>query len=232
MSPSLIRRTLGSLRIPPVVAALMAVTAVVSIVASVAARNGAPGLVSGGLLVTPAVWHGQIWRLATWVLYELDALSLLFACLTLYWFGGDLARAWGARRFLAVYLGLAVAAATVTCLVALIWPAVAQIPQVGSWPVQTGLIVAWGLLHPQRELRLYFVVRVTGRQLVWVTLAGTVLFSLFNGLARYVPHFAAQLLMMAWLGPARRGLARWRRARHAPARSWTFERWLERDRRR
>src|SRR4051812_19345611 len=123
----------SAIRMPRVIAALIIVTAVVSIAAALGARNGAPGLTMAGLLVVPAVWHGQLWRLVTWVLYETDALPLVFACLTLYWVGSDLARSWGARRFLLFYFGVAVAAAALTTLLGLVWPAVAAIPQGGSW---------------------------------------------------------------------------------------------------
>jgi membrane associated rhomboid family serine protease len=227
-----IRHPFSSVQIPRVIKALIAVTALISIVSAIAARHGETGPIDYGLMLPWAVWHGQVWRLASWVLYELAPLNLVFACLTLFWFGRDLVGAWGERRFLAVYFGLAIAAAAVTCLVGLAWPAVAQIPHGGSWPVQTGLIVAWGVLHPERQLLLYFVVRVTGRQLVWITFLGTVLFALFAGLAPFVPHFAAELLMLAWLGPVRRLLIRRRKARQEAARAWTFESWLDRERRR
>jgi membrane associated rhomboid family serine protease len=218
----------AGIRMPAAVAALIAVTAVVSIAAAIGARNGAPGLFSAGLLVVPAVWHGQVWRLVTWVLYEMDPINLLFACLTLYWVGGDLVRTWGTRRFLLVYFLLAGVAAGVTCLVGLAWPVVAMIPQSGSWPVLDGLVVAWGLTHAGREIRLYGVVRLTGRQLVWITLGGTVLFALFRGLAGYVPHFAAELLALAWLG---RALRRPGPRGGRPAEAWSFDAWLAKNRR-
>jgi membrane associated rhomboid family serine protease len=226
------RNPFGSIRMPRVVAALIAATAVVSIAAAIGARNGAPGLVSAGLLVVPAVWQGELWRLLTWVFYELDVLPLVFACLTLFWFGSDLARAWGPRRFLGAFFGIAAGAGVVTCLVGrFLWPEVALIPQSGSWPVLDALMVAWGLIHSQRELRLYGVVRLTGRQLVWITLLGTVLYGLFRGLALYVPHLAAELLVLAWLGPVQRMLASRRQRRNA-GQAWSFDTWLAGNRRR
>jgi membrane associated rhomboid family serine protease len=231
MPASQLPRPFSSLRMPAVVAALIAVTALVSIAAVVGARNGVPGLVGMGLLVVPAVWQGQVWRIVTWVFYELDVLPLVFACLMLYWFASDLARTWGTRRFLFIYLGIAAGAAMLTCLVGVVWPAVAFVPQGGSWPVLDALVIAWGMLHPARELRLYGVVRVTGRQLVWITLAGTVLYALFRGLPAFVPHLAAELLMLAWLGPVRRMLAGRRAQRLAGAKAWSFDDWLSRNRR-
>jgi hypothetical protein len=109
--------------------------------------------------------------------------------------------------------------------------AVAVVPQGGSWPVIDALVVAWGLLYPARELRLYGVVRMTGRQIVWITLAGTVLYALFRGLPAFVPHLSAELLMLAWLGPVHRMLAGRRPQRAAGDKAWSFDDWLSRNRR-
>jgi membrane associated rhomboid family serine protease len=217
----------SAIRMPRVIAALIIVTAVVSIAAALGARNGAPGLTMAGLLVVPAVWHGQLWRLVTWVLYETDALPLVFACLTLYWVGSDLARSWGARRFLLFYFGVAVAAAALTTLLGLVWPAVAAIPQGGSWPVLDALVVAWGLQYGHREIRLYGVARLTGRQLVWLTIGVTVLYALFRGLPAYVPHLSAELLVLGWMR-AWTGRRRPTSRRDEP---WSFDAWLARNRR-
>jgi membrane associated rhomboid family serine protease len=214
------------LRIPPVVAALIAVTAVVSIAAALGSRNGAPGLATGGLLWVPAVWHGEVWRLVTWVLFETDPLALLFACLTLYWVGSDLARMWGPRRFVGFYFGVAAVAGALTALLGLVWSPVAAIPQGGSWAVLDALVIAWGLRYADREIRLWGVVRLTGRQIVWLTIGVTVLYALFRGLAAYVPNFFAELMVLGWMGP-------WLRRRATPRRHepWSFETWLARNRR-
>jgi membrane associated rhomboid family serine protease len=223
-------RPFASLRIPPALGALILATALVSIAGAVAARNGAPGLVDHGILFVPAVWHGELWRLLTWVLYELEPIGLVFACLTLYWVGGDLARRWGSRRLVLVYFGLAAGAGVITCLIGrLLWPAVAALPRAGSWPVLDGLIIAWGMLHPGRAIRLWGLVQLTGRQIVWVTVAGTVLYALFAGLAAFIPHFAAELIVLAWLGARRRLRPGAGPARRAKA--WSFDDWLARNNR-
>jgi membrane associated rhomboid family serine protease len=218
-------------RIPVAIAGLIAATALVSILAAVMARNGMPALWVHGLLVVPEVWRGQLWRLVTWVLYEQGPIALLFACLMLFWFGRDLLGRWGTRRFLARYFGLAAGAAAVTVLAGLASSSVAGVVQGGSWPVMCGLIVAWGLEMPQRPLRLFGVVPLVGRHLVWLTVGGTVLFALFGGVAPYVPHFAAEALVFLALGPLRRARVRVDRERKARAAAWSFDEWLDRDRR-
>src|SRR6266571_1626741 len=120
------RSSLGDLftfggRVPAAVGGL--ITAVV-----VASLFGAIGrglaLVENAALVPALVWQGQLWRLVTWVFFERNPFSLLFAALTLYWFGKDLCYAWGPRRFLATFFVVAIGAAAITCLVGRAWAAV------------------------------------------------------------------------------------------------------------
>jgi membrane associated rhomboid family serine protease len=220
---------IGRLRIPFVIASLLVALTVVSIAAAVTARNGAPALLNGAILTVPGVWRGQVWRLVTYPLLTLEPLTLIVSCLMLYWFGGDLAGRWGARRFLGVYFGLAAAAGLITCLIGLVWREVAVWPHAGSSPVINGLIVVWGLLHRGREIRLYGLFRLTGRTLVWITFGGTVLYALFDGFAPFVPHFAAELLALAWLMlPRRRRGA----PRASAAEAWSFQDWYDRQKKR
>ena len=96
-------------------------------------------------------------------------------------------------------------------------------------------IIAWGMLFPAREIRLYGVLRLTGRHLVWLTL-GLPAFALFSGLAAFVPHFATELLTLGWLGAGRQLRVGWQRRRkstlEARARAFDLKDWIEKDRRR
>ena len=162
-------------------------------------RNGLGGLLEAGALVPQAVAYGQVWRLVTWPLFELDPLGLIFGALGLFWFGSELVRIWGPGRFLLAYFGLAAATGLVTCLVALAVPALRTSLFLGMWPVVTALIIAWATYFPSRDVFVYFVLPLRGQNLIYATLAGTLLFALLGGFARFVPHFAAQILMLAAL---------------------------------
>lgn len=182
----------GTLRAP--VALLIGATLAFSILGA-----QVPGVLDAGVLFPGAVLAGQAWRLVTWVLFELNALGLIFACLALFWFGNELVRAWGPGRFLAAYFGLAFASGLVTCLAAAVWPALSRLVFLGPWAVVTALIVAWAILFPTRSIYMYFVLPLSGRNLVYATLAGTLLFALLGGGLSLFPHFAAQLLVLATL---------------------------------
>ncbi len=178
------------------------------------------GVAAAGALVPALVFVGQIWRLVSWVFFEQDPLGLIFAGLAIYWFGNDLVRIWGPLRFLATYLGLAAAAAAVTCGVALIWPPLYRHGFLGAWPVVSALIIAWACAFPTRNILVYFVVPLSGRNLIYATLGGTLLFALLGGIGGFVPHFAAQLLSLALMrGSGLRGL--WARVKFELAyRGW------------
>ncbi|HET9595333.1 MAG TPA: rhomboid family intramembrane serine protease [Anaeromyxobacteraceae bacterium] len=182
-------------RVPPAVGALITAIVLASLVGALGQRYD---FVRAAALVPELVWQGQVWRLFTWVFFETDPLSLLFGGVTLYFFGRDLCWAWGPRRFIATFFGIAVTAAGVTCLAALGWPALRLGGWTGSWPVLLALTVAWAMLFPERQILLMFALPVSGRALLWITVGGTVLYAVFGRVYAYVPHFAAQLLMMAY----------------------------------
>jgi membrane associated rhomboid family serine protease len=195
-------------RMPAAVGGLIAATVGLSLVAVVGDRNGLP-LLRLAVLEPRAVWSGEVWRLFTWVLVETEPLNLLFGGLVLFWFGRDLVEAWGARRFLATYFGIGAIAGALTCVGTLAWPVLRSFVFTGFWAVLDALIVAWAILHPFRQILLFFAVPVSGRALLWITVGGTVLFALFNGVAAFVPHLLAE--GVAWIWMSRGGPGKWLR---------------------
>jgi membrane associated rhomboid family serine protease len=205
-------------RLPAPIALLIGTTLVASIVG---AQSRA--VLSAGVLIPEGVFVGQVWRLVTWVLFEQDPLSLIFASLGLFWFGGELVRLCGPGRFLLAYFGLAAAAALATCLLAFAWPGLRPLGFLGPWPVVSALIIAWAIYFPSRDIFVYFVLPLRGRNLVYATLGGTLLFALLGGFARFIPHFAAQLILLASLrGTPLDGL--WARLKYELA----YRRWRRR----
>jgi membrane associated rhomboid family serine protease len=203
----------GNVRVPAVIGALIAITLVTSLVGAIGERNGLP-LVRLGILSPERVLHGEVWRLVTWVFFELHPYSLIFACLMLYWFGRDLAHKWGPARFLAVYFGFAAGVALATCLIGrFFWEEAYLSAYAGSWPMQEALIIAWALAFPDRQINLYFVLPVGGRALIWITIGGTVLFALYHGFASFLPHFIAEGVMLGYMGQLRRWWLKWRLSR-------------------
>jgi membrane associated rhomboid family serine protease len=206
--------TLGG-RVPPAVGGHIAATVLTSLLAVVGSRNGLP-LLSLLAFSPEAVLRGEVWRLATWVLLETDPLNLLFGALVLFWFGRDLSEAWGERRFLAAYVGVAAVSAAVTTLLSLAWPGLRAGFWTGLWPAADALVVAWALLFPFRQILLFFALPVSGKALLWITVGGTVLYALFAGVVAFVPHLLAEGAM--YLHASGLGPGRWLRRLRGPRR--------------
>lgn len=194
---------------------IIALTAATSLVAAFTGRHVLPVFELGAL--EPArVLSGEVWRLLSWVLLEPRPLSLVFACLLLYWFGGDLAELWGSRRLVRLYFGVALATAIGTCLVALLDADVLGQAYVGTMPLVEALTVAWGLSFPHRTVRIYFVLPIRGYVIAWGTVALTVILAIYSGWQHEMPSLLAEGTMLAWVfGADRRLLVWWRKRREA-----------------
>ena len=205
-------------RFPAAVVAILLLTLLATLVGVVGLRNGLPLLAYVGL-VPAAVWQGQVWRLVTWVFFVpgLSPISLLFLAMMLLLFGRDLCDSWGSRRFTAVYLGIAAVSGLVTCLIAFAARGLMLANYMDAWPVIDALVVAWALLFPTRQILFSFVIPVSGKALIWITVALTVFFALLTGIGGFVPHLVALAAMYAymratpllrrrWLGARLRGL--------------------------
>ena len=203
----------------PWVKRLMVATAVLSIVGALSrAWMGAntPTL----FLFQPAALWGQgvalpgifaLWQPLTYPFFLTDPLSLLFSLAAFGWFAGAMEARWGGRRFL-VFWGLTSALpALLVVPLALAWPALAQTFTAGPWPFLEGLIIAWGLTFPKREIRLAFVLPVQGQMMVWLGVGIIALQIIFAGtfapfmVAIFAMAIAALVVTGAWR-PRRLGL--------------------------
>lgn len=171
--------------------------AVATLVFSIAGVS-LPTLLRALVLFPAEVYAGQVWRLATWSLFALEPISLIFGCVAIAWMGRDLCYAWGERRFLAMYFGLSVSTGVLICLLALAWLPM-RMPIAAAWAVIDGLIVAWALTFPDRRLLVMFVVPLAGWNLIWGTLAITTVFGLMDRVSSVVPHFIAIALTLAYM---------------------------------
>jgi membrane associated rhomboid family serine protease len=157
------------------------------------------------------VLDGEIWRLVTWTFPSRNPIGVLFAGMMLFWFGRDLAHAWGPRRFLATWFGFGAAAGLAAVLLAWSFPRLDAVWS-GPWAVLTALLVAWGTLFPERQMLVWFALPMSGRGLVWLTIGGTLFFAAFDGLGAYLPELCGEALMLLWLrGLSPRGA--WQRFR-------------------
>lgn len=183
--------------LPNTVLGLVIAIAATTILSALTMHAGAP--LAGVLDLRPElVYAGQLWRLVSWTFLELNPIGLIFACLLLAWLGRDLSASWGYWRFVGVYLGFAAAVGAMTCLIALAWPAMRAVPYATAWAMCDAILIAWATQFPTRQILLYFVLPIGGRNLVVLTIGTTALFALFSHPIYYVPHFIAIAFMLVF----------------------------------
>jgi membrane associated rhomboid family serine protease len=131
----------------------------------------APEAMTGlfGLVPRLVVEQLQVWRVVTYLFIH-DAsgfMHILFNMLALWMFGVELEQRWGTRAFLRYYAvtGVGSGLATVAFallpfrLSALTW----AVPTVGASGAIYGLLLAWALLFPHRQILFMFIFPLPAR---------------------------------------------------------------------
>jgi len=124
------------------------------------------------LTLHPALSGFWPWQLVTFPFVNGDVLSWLFNMMMIYYFGTELEGIWGERRFIQFVLASVLVAGAVYLLLSLLPPllgwAMPTSVMFDSSCISMGLLVAVGILFPQRPIRVYFVLEVTQRVAAWV----------------------------------------------------------------
>jgi hypothetical protein len=131
------------------------------------------------LRLTPMVWRGWLWQLATypWIGFGQPSIWILLELLILYWFANDVFRALGRRRFWNLFLwatlGAALAAAAMDVLLTL-----AGVGAASSFVLMQGqrmlilvAIAAFATLRAEATILLFFVLPVKARWFLWIEIA-------------------------------------------------------------
>jgi membrane associated rhomboid family serine protease len=95
----------------------------------------------------------QLWQLVTYSFLHANLAHIFFNMFGLYMFGSDIERLFGSRFFAAYYFA-SVLAAAVCHLVVTAWMGAAPYPTVGASGGVFGVLLAYGLYFPNRQLML------------------------------------------------------------------------------
>jgi membrane associated rhomboid family serine protease len=113
-------------------------------------------------LIPALVERGEIWRLFTYQFLHGGALHLALNMFALWMFGSELAPRWGSRFFLRYYFVCAIGGAIAFTLVRLgTW-----VPSVGASGAIYGILMAYAMWFPNRQVYLYFVLPIRVRYLI------------------------------------------------------------------
>lgn len=159
------------------------------------------------LIPAQAILSLKFWQLATYMfLHSLGTFwHILLNMLTLYMFGADLERQWGTERFLKYYFLCGIGAGICVVIANFLFgnPNSATI---GASGAIYGLLLAFGVLYPDRQLLFSFLFPIPAKY--FVTILGAIAFlSTFGaggGGVSHVAHLGGMLFGYAYLKAPRK----------------------------
>jgi len=137
------------------------------------------GLLFNHYLGLMPLGHGfYLWQLITYQFMHANFTHLLYNMFGLWMFGMEVEHVWGSRRFLGFYLVCGVAAGISQLILApLLEPASvisvsgAGIPTVGASGAVYAVLVAFGMMFPDRYIYLYFLLPVKAKYFIFGLIA-------------------------------------------------------------
>lgn len=180
-------------------------------------------------LVPSLVLRGWVWQVVTYLFVHANFLHLFFNMIVLWFIGTELERYWGSAYFIRYYLVTGVGAGLIT----IITQPSSKIPTIGASGAIFGLIMGFALAFPDREIWLYFVIRMKARHLAAILGFIEVLFVLTNpgGRVARFAHLGGLLVGYIYLKHEKLLLPLRRRLNHLKAgiRRRSLERRLEKQ---
>jgi membrane associated rhomboid family serine protease len=167
----------------------------------------APALVVSLFGLTPSAVLGQaqVWQLVTYLFVHSPSsiLHILFNMLAVWMFGVELERRWGTPFFAKFYFVCGVGAGVCTMVAAFLpFDATARLyftTTIGASGAVYGLLMAWALIFPHREILFMFIFPLKAR--IFVLLVGAIaFFSAMNssgGPVASIAHLGG--LLAGWL---------------------------------
>jgi membrane associated rhomboid family serine protease len=126
--------------------------------------GGDQGLLMQYLALWPFGPNFYPWQLVTYLFMHGGFTHIFFNMLALWMFGMELENTWGSRRFAIYYLACGLGAAIANLFVSpLIGPGG---PTVGASGAVFGILVAFGMLFPDRPIYIYFLLPVRAKYFV------------------------------------------------------------------
>lgn len=127
------------------------------------------------------------WQLVTYMFIHGGFWHLFFNMLALWMFGMELENTWGSRKFIIYYLMCGIGGGITNLLVA---PLVGQAaPTIGASGAVFGVLIAFGMLFPDRPIYLYFLLPIKAKYFIAVYI-GLELFYGVTGTTDGIAHFA------------------------------------------
>ena len=152
----------GILGFPPIISQLVLINLVVYLL------HPFIGNAPNGFALIPhqILTKGMIWELVTYMFLHGGLMHVLFNMFGLVIFGSELERRWGSRDFLKYYMFTGVGAGIILVLTSYMFNGNPMVPVIGASGAIFGILIAYGMNFPHRQILLWFVIPVSARTFV------------------------------------------------------------------
>ena len=173
-----------------------------------------------GLRTDLVIHRFYIWQLVTYLFLHGGWFHIIFNMFALWMFGSDLESKWGGKKFLFYYFLTGVGAGILDVTLNTLFRPEMPSATIGCSGAVYGLLLAYGMLFPERLIYLYMIIPIKAKW--FVVIMGAIEFvSSFGGPGSGVSHFAhlggmlfGYIYLRGWSLPYRWQLQyhEWRRA--------------------
>ena len=155
--------------------------------------NGAITYFPGYLpLSLEGIEHGYLWQLVTYQFMHAGFWHIFLNSWVIYFFGREMEEVLGGKKFLALMFSSGIVGGIFQVLVAWVWPQYFGGPVVGASACGFGLIAAFAMMFPERQLTLLllFVIPVTLRARTLLIGSAVIALAGFSFPKVIMPHVA------------------------------------------
>jgi len=138
------------------------------------------------------------WQLITYLFMHGGLWHLLMNMFALWMFGMELENIWGSKKFLMYYIMCGVGAGLSTILLTPLFTSL-NLPTVGASGSVYGILVAFGMLFPNREIYFYFFLPIKAKYFVIIYMAIELLSVGSNTGVAHLAHLGGGLVGFIYL---------------------------------
>jgi membrane associated rhomboid family serine protease len=155
---------------PPVIKNLLIINGVVFLLQLVMQGLTFQGIPGGYILdhwfaLNPIGHNFQVWQLITYQFMHGSFTHILFNMFALWMFGIEIENMWGSKKFLYYYLLCGVVAGLFQIILTPLLTGLAA-PTIGASGAIYGVLIAFGVIFPNRYIFLYFFIPIKAKYLI------------------------------------------------------------------
>jgi len=149
-----------------------------------------------GIVPTNTFFSFMIWQPFTYLFFHGGIWHVLINMFVLWMFGSELEKIWGKKIFLKYYFFTGIGSGIITVLFSLN----SSIPVVGASGAIYGILLAYGLIFPERRVYLYFLIPIKVKYFIFF-IGSIAFFSSFgsNDGISHLTHLSGMIIGLIYL---------------------------------